>query len=406
MRIPKYRKHSGGQARVTIKGRDFLLGPYGSPESHEAYKAKVAELIAADSVELVVLRPNSLSMAELCEAYLEFAEKYYRGGSEYRQLVLAIKPISELYSFHLAVDFGPTQYKAVRDWWLKREVPQSDDADGNEREPRRCSRQYINRQMKRLLRVLKWASGEGLVPVSVHQTLQCISPLKKGRNDAPEAPPVLPVDASLVLATLKHLPKVVQDMIKLQCATGCRPGEVCALTPSMVDRSEDVWVIRPPEHKTAWRGKDRAIYCNDYAKSILAPYLLRGPSDPCFSPREAQEQRFEARTRSTPLNQGNRAGYTKKTRSKQAYKRQPGTEYTTQSYGRAIGYVCKRMKLTKWAPNQIRHSVATEVNAMADLEAASLLLGHSGVDITKVYAERNKAKAVATAKQYKGFATG
>jgi hypothetical protein len=37
MRLPSYRKHSSGQARVTIGGRDHMLGPYGSPESKEAY---------------------------------------------------------------------------------------------------------------------------------------------------------------------------------------------------------------------------------------------------------------------------------------------------------------------------------------------------------------------------------
>jgi len=29
MRIPTYRKHSSGQGRVMIQGRDFLLGEHG-----------------------------------------------------------------------------------------------------------------------------------------------------------------------------------------------------------------------------------------------------------------------------------------------------------------------------------------------------------------------------------------
>ncbi|MFT3881622.1 MAG: hypothetical protein QM703_18405 [Gemmatales bacterium] len=38
IRIPSYRRHSSGQARVTISGKDQLLGTYGSEES----KATVA----------------------------------------------------------------------------------------------------------------------------------------------------------------------------------------------------------------------------------------------------------------------------------------------------------------------------------------------------------------------------
>ena len=33
MRIPSYRKHSSGHGRVTILGRDYLLGEHGSKAS-------------------------------------------------------------------------------------------------------------------------------------------------------------------------------------------------------------------------------------------------------------------------------------------------------------------------------------------------------------------------------------
>jgi hypothetical protein len=40
--VPKYRKHNqSGQAIVTLSGRDFLLGPYGT----EASKLEYARLI-------------------------------------------------------------------------------------------------------------------------------------------------------------------------------------------------------------------------------------------------------------------------------------------------------------------------------------------------------------------------
>ncbi len=47
MRVPSYRRHSSGQARVTINGKDHLLGPYGSPQSKEAYGRLIAEYSAS-----------------------------------------------------------------------------------------------------------------------------------------------------------------------------------------------------------------------------------------------------------------------------------------------------------------------------------------------------------------------
>jgi len=38
-RIPKYRTHAAGQARVTLRGKTYYLGLYNSRESREAYRA-------------------------------------------------------------------------------------------------------------------------------------------------------------------------------------------------------------------------------------------------------------------------------------------------------------------------------------------------------------------------------
>jgi hypothetical protein len=42
-RVPGYHRHSSGQARITLDGKDFLLGPYGCEESKEAYRRTMAE---------------------------------------------------------------------------------------------------------------------------------------------------------------------------------------------------------------------------------------------------------------------------------------------------------------------------------------------------------------------------
>ena len=47
----------------------------------------------------------------------------------------------------------------------------------------------------------------------------------------------------------------------------------------------------------------------------------------------------------------------------------------------------------RWAPNQLRHSAATEVRKVYGLEAAQLVLGHASADVSQIYAERDMNKA-------------
>jgi hypothetical protein len=41
--LPRYRRHSSAQARVTLDGKDYLLGLYRSAQSQEAYRRLIAE---------------------------------------------------------------------------------------------------------------------------------------------------------------------------------------------------------------------------------------------------------------------------------------------------------------------------------------------------------------------------
>ena len=116
---------------------------------------------------------------------------------------------------------------------------------------------------------------------------------ERNRSKARETARILPVEDDVVEKTIGHLPLVVADMVRFQRLAGCRPGEVCAITPSLVDRSNDVWKVKLVEHKTAWRGQNRTIYVGPKAQAVLAPYLLRGPDAHCFSPKESERKRHE-----------------------------------------------------------------------------------------------------------------
>jgi integrase len=378
--VPSYRRHSSGKARVTINGRDYLLGKYDSPASHEQYGKLIAEWSGSDAQSAYGLTRKP-TIAELLVAYLEFAQQYYGTGpsSDYLRAKPALRPLRDLYADLEAEQFGPDQYKAVRQVLIDKDQ----------------ARTYINAQMKLILRCIKWGVGEGIVPVAVHETLRCVAPLKRGRCTARETEPVAPVAQEVVDQTLTVLPKVVADMVRVQLLVGCRPGEVCRLTPSMIDRSEKVWSADLRDHKTAYRDKSRTIFFGPQAQDILRPYLLRGPDDCLFRPCDSEAQRRAelAANRKTPANQGNRRGYSKRSRAGRKPKRQPGVAYSTGSYAQLISEVCKRNNIPHWFPNQLRHTRATDIRKKFGLEYASAVLGHSNLEITLTYAEQAKAKA-------------
>jgi len=388
---PGYCLHKpSGQAFIKLSGKIYYLGLYGTDESREKYNRIKSEwLMNRRQPERKSRLSAKTTVADVCNAFLDHSESYY-GKSEQTNFELACRPLSELYATLKADEFEVVAFRACREWWLK--------------DPKR-SRQYVNRQMKRLIHVFKWGAGEGMIPATIYQTLACVAPLKKGRTTAKDTEPIKPVSDSVVDATIKHLPAVVVAMVKFQRLTGARPGELCAITPSMIDRSNAVWEIVFAEHKTAHKGKSRTVYVGPQAQLILLPYLLRGADKSCFSPIEAEKQRKAIRTanRLTPASYGNR--------SKNVISPKVGETYNNQSYRKAIRYAClKAFPVPKgstteaakkwnsahtWSPNQLRHSLATQVRKTDGLEAASILLGHSGLAITGCYAEQDREQAIA-----------
>lgn len=54
-------------------------------------------------------------------------------------------------------------------------------------------------------------------------------------------------------------------------------------------------------------------------------------------------------------------------------------------------------KANGWAPNRLRHAFATRIRREFGIEAAQVTLGHSRLDMSEHYAEKNEAAAVAIA---------
>lgn len=378
-KLPSYRLHkSSNQAICRILGRTYYLGEFGTKESQDKFNRLVAEYLTNPSFGVEKSRQ---SVAESVVAFLKHAESYY-GESELFNFRRALTPLIELYADLNISEFGIEQFKAVRDYWVKRDA----------------ARVYANRQSGRVIAFIKWLVAEGVLSPIVHQGLKCVAPLKAGRCSCREADAVKPVDDKTVKMTLPFLSPVVADMVRLQAIIGCRPGELCQLKPGMIETTGAVWVITLSNHKTAWRGHKRQIYVGPKGQAILKPYLGRPKDAFCFSPTESVEQRLQisASKRTTAMSCGNRRGSNRK----QDPKRKAGASFSTGSYGRAIAYACKKAELPLWSPNQLRHAVATRLRDTEGIESASLILGHRHLATSEIYAEKSERKALEIAQKH------
>ncbi|MFZ1936432.1 MAG: site-specific integrase [Thermoguttaceae bacterium] len=397
--VPKYRHHKGtGQAFVQVKGRRHYLGKWDTQASKERYSRFVAELAASPikAASLPLATPAApITVVELCAAYLDFAQAYYRKAdrltSQAYIIRQAMRPLRELYGHTRAADFGPLAVQVVKTHLIQRGL----------------ARKTVNHVLGTIKRIFKWAVAQELAPVTVYQGLLTVAGAAKGRTKARETDPIGPVADELVEATLPYLPAVVADMVRFQRLTGARPGEVCQLRPCDVDRSGDVWEYRPADHKTAYRGRERCIYIGPKTQAVLLPYLLRDAQVQCFSPAESEQQRHveQRAVRKTPVQPSQRAKPV----------RAPATCYTKDSYNRAITRaIVKANKarteeaadmgvepvlLPHWHANQLRHSKATEVRRQFGLEAAQVSLGHAKADVTQIYAERDARLAMEVARK-------
>jgi integrase len=385
VRIPKLARHKGKNlAFVVLNGKFVYLGKWGDcddpcREARRQYDRAVAEWLAAGRRH--VEADHILTVAELVERYRD--TKHCGGDSVV--FAKSVKPsldrLCGLYGDTAAAEFTPVRLEA-----LQRSLIDARDKHG-----RPLSRRYINGKLIARVRVLfKWAVSKGLVKPEVYGALLCVEALRYGESDAPERAAVKPVDDGVIDATLPHLPPVVADMVILQRASGMRPGEVCRLSWQEIDTSDPkVWVYSPARHKTAHHGKARPICLGPKAQGVLVKYRDRPATAPIFSPAVAEAKRHAARTaarksRVTPSEAKSRAD-----RIAGNKRSRYGDAYTTDSYGLAVARAAKLAGVEHWALNRIRHKTATEIRRTYGLDGAGAVLGHSKLETTQIYAERD-----------------
>jgi integrase len=294
-RVPKLRRHKpSGLAVVTIAGHDHYLGPWPAkmrkppPSAKESYDALIAEWLAGG--RSAPADAPALSVEALLDLFWKHAELHYRDadgqpGYELTNFKYSLRPLRFLYPDLPAADFGPLKLKAVRNLMVRGYThPKYGPQEA-------LSRGVVNARCRRIVRVFKWAVSEELVPESVWSALRTVRGLEKGRTDAREAPPVAPVALAHVEATLPFLNRHTAAMARLQLLTGMRPGEVCIMRASDIDRAGPVWLYRPRRHKTKHRGKERVIALGPRAQEVLLPFLGLDLTAYLFSPAAADAER-------------------------------------------------------------------------------------------------------------------
>lgn len=354
--FPSYLLHKqSGQARVRIKGRDYLLGPYGSDQSRIEYGKLIANLAGgipidpiADSKRGRLPRNESddpgPSVGELCLVFLKYAEGHYRkNGKETSELSViksVIRPLNEMYGMTPAKDFGPLAMKAVRAkmvefGWV---------------------RNTINTGMTRIRRIFKHAVSNELIDSGILQRLQTVAPLLKGRTEARDNAPRTSVDDDRIDTVKKLVRPLVCDMIELQRLCGARSGELLKLTTAMIDRTGDVWKADISDHKTVHHDQSRTLHFGPHAQLILTRYLSADPDEKLF-------------------------------------------KVTRTGFCRAITRACDKAGIARWVPHQMRHTNATNVREEFGLEHTQAVLGHANADMTQHYAKLSNAKAAEVARK-------
>lgn len=335
MRQPKLRLHKSGRWVVRLGGKDVYLGRDRAAAEVE-YHRMLLEVARTGEVRPVVPK-DELTICEVIEAYVQNRREYFAASPKsFNRGASAMRYLNLHFGHYKLNTFGMAELRRLREAML---------------EPTPAGRVFCRVEVNRLIREVtafwKWAASYEMAPAEIYAKCRTLEPLRRGHTDAPEREPVGPVPLEVVEKTKAHLRPDYAAAVTLQLLTGARPGELFALSGSDIDRSGEVWLARLARHKTAHRGKTRTLYFGPQAQRILKPILLQCGTGKLF--------------------------------------RGCANDYREYLYRAAAA-----AGVTRWAPNQLRHTAATELRKAYGVEVARAVLGHSHLNTTEIYAEVNQ----------------
>ncbi len=337
-RIPKYRhQKSRNLAVVRIAGKDIYLGKYNSPESHEKYQLAIAELVS----RLAITKTKGLTLPALAAVYQQFSQIRF-SGAKLRSYHRTIQRFATLFPELDSQDVACSHVEAYQISLVQRNLAVN----------------TINDYLARLKTIFRWAARNKYMPA---QNLLFFDMLDRVDNTWPgvrQTDKVKPVTTEQINEILRVVPDTVKALIRFQFYSACRPSEARLLRLCDIEMSGAVWFYCPPKHKTSHQGKQRRIPLGPLAQHVIESQPIVDPTSYLFHSGD------------------------------------PSRPYKKDSYSRAIRRACERAGIDPhWTPNQIRHTAATRIRAEYGIEVAQVVLGHSHVRTTEIYAEKNLALA-------------
>lgn len=350
-----------GQARVRHKGRDYYLGPYGSPEAKKEYAALVTRLAGgAPPPTPAGDQPKRWTVAEgVARWYAERAPRYDPEGQQVAVIAHALGPLLELFGRLPLADFDELRLDEVREAMIARKW---------------CASVIVDR-VGRLRGLFRWFERKRLAPPGTVERLGLLEGLSPSDVRVPRRPRRRPCTWDDLDLVASHSPASVAGILRLMWWCGCRTGEARRMTAGEVERVGEVWLWRPARHKTAHLGHERVIVLGPNAREVIGTRLDDRPPDELVWP--------------AIMGGGGRSPRT----------RGPGC-YTRGSLGRAVRRSAERAGVTGFEPYQARHAFRLRVGRSEGLEQARAALGHSSVSQTAEYAsQRDLALAVEVARR-------
>jgi hypothetical protein len=114
VRVPKYREHVSGQARVTLSGKTYCLGKFKSPESEAEYRRVVSEWLAI-GCRPAGPQPDQLTVVEVLDAYWSDLQTQEPSASKLDQARRAIGLMkTHCGTIASAADISPATLRAIQ----------------------------------------------------------------------------------------------------------------------------------------------------------------------------------------------------------------------------------------------------------------------------------------------------
>lgn len=353
MRFPKLRHHPlRNLAFVQYRNKRYYLGPWKSEIAADAYRDFLAQVFSAKPDRQ---QPSAKTIAGIVKLYLDDVALNHGIGprGRYAAAKLAMKSLTADYAAEPVESFGPLKLKRLQ----------------KKLATERVTRRYVNATIKQIKRMFRWAATEELIPGGSWHSLSSLSNLKAGESKARESPQRLPATDAQIAATEKFLTPMVRTMVQFQRLTGARSGSVVLAKPSQFDRTENIWLWRPP-HKTQHLGHELVVPVGPKAQAAIE-HLLKAcqPDDYLFTPRK------------TAANKRYRPRYT------------PGT------YGKSVQNAAKKAGVAHWSPHQLRHARGHEIRKGYGVEAVQACLGHRSVSMAEHYSDQRTDLAIKVARE-------